>query len=73
MQLIGFLLCGISVLQLPEFLCEPGNNLDQTFPALIFHIKKFKSTGTNRLQFVRVSLISCTQFSTKNQSCKMLQ
>jgi len=51
MQLIDLLLCGISVLKSPEILCEPANYLNQTIPALIFHIKKFKPTGTNTLQF----------------------
>ena len=51
MQLIELLLCGISVVQSAEILCEPANNLNETFPALIFHIKKFKPTGTKTLQF----------------------
>ena len=51
MQLIYLLLCIISVLQSHQIFCEPGNNLNQTFPALILHMKKFKPTGTNTLQF----------------------
>ena len=50
-QLIDFPLFGISVLQSPQILCEPGNYLNQKFPALIFHIKEFKPIGTNTLQF----------------------
>jgi hypothetical protein len=30
---------------------KTGNNLNQIFPALKFHIKKFNPTGTTRLQF----------------------
>ena len=51
MQLIDFLLCGISVLQSHQILCGPGNNLNQTFPALKLHFKKFKPPGTNTSQF----------------------
>jgi len=50
-QLIDLLLCGISVLQSPEILCETGNNLNEAFPALKLHNKKFKPAGTNTLQF----------------------
>jgi hypothetical protein len=40
-----------SVLQSLEILCEPGNNLNQTFPALTDNMKKRKPTVTNTLQF----------------------
>jgi len=51
MELYDLLLCGISVLQSPHILCEPGNKLNQTFPAIKLHINKFNPTGTNTLQF----------------------
>ena len=51
MQIIDLLLSGISVLKSHEILCEPGNNLNQTFPALNFHIKEFKLIGIKTLQF----------------------
>ena len=59
MQQIEHLLCGIAVLQLPEMLYQPGNGLNQTFPALKFHINKFKPTGTNRLHVT----VNYTRFS----------
>jgi hypothetical protein len=51
MHIIDHVLCIISALQSHQNLCEPGNNLNQTFPALELHIKKFKPTGTNTVQF----------------------
>jgi len=51
MQIIDLVLCVISALQSHQTLCEIGNNLYQTFPALKLHIKKFKPTGTNTVQF----------------------